>query len=65
MYSALIVEDELFALHSMRDMLDWNIANIGKVYEAANGKEAYEVYLRERPDIILPICACLSWTGSR
>ncbi|WP_300713520.1 helix-turn-helix domain-containing protein [uncultured Acetatifactor sp.] len=53
MYSALIVEDELFALHSMRDMLDWNIANIGKVYEAANGKEAYEVYLRERPDIIL------------
>lgn len=53
MYSALIVEDELFALHSMRDMLDWNGAGIGRVYEAANGKEAYEVYLRERPDIIL------------
>ncbi len=53
MYSALIVEDELFALHSMRDMLDWNGAGIDRVYEAANGKEAYEVYLRERPDIIL------------
>ena len=53
MYSAMIVEDELFALHSMRDMLDWSKAEIGKVYEAANGKEAYEVYLREHPDIIL------------
>lgn len=53
MYSALIVEDELFALHSMRDMLDWNGAGIDRVYEAANGKEAYEVYLRQRPDIIL------------
>ncbi len=53
MYSALIVEDELFALHSMRDMLDWNGAGIGRVFEAANGKEAYEVYLHERPDIIL------------
>lgn len=53
MYSAMIVEDELFALHSMRDMLDWNRAGIDKVYEAANGKEAYEIYLRERPDIIL------------
>lgn len=53
MYSALIVEDELFALHSMRDMLDWTGAGIDRVYEAANGREAYEVYLRERPDIIL------------
>lgn len=53
MYSAMIVEDELFALHSMRDMLDWNRAGIDKVYEAANGKEAYDVYLREHPDIIL------------
>nr|WP_300675950.1 helix-turn-helix domain-containing protein [uncultured Acetatifactor sp.] len=53
MYSAMIVEDELFALHSMRDMLDWNRAGIDKVYVASNGKEAYEVYLREHPDIIL------------
>ena len=42
MYSALIVEDELFALHSMRDMLDWTGAGIDRVYEAANGREAYD-----------------------
>lgn len=53
MYSALIVEDELFALHSMRAALDWKAAGIDQVYEAANGQEAYELYLRKHPDIIL------------
>lgn len=53
MYSALIVEDELFALHSMRAALDWEAAGINQVYESANGQEAYKLYLRKRPNIIL------------
>lgn len=53
MYSALIVEDEIFALHSIRATLDWHAAGIDRVYEAANGQKAYALYLREHPDIIL------------
>lgn len=53
MYTALIVEDELFALHSMRAALDWQGAGIDRVYEAVNGEEAYKLYLQEHPDIIL------------
>lgn len=53
MYSALIVEDEILVRHGIKSMLDWRAVGIDRVYEASNGMEAYELYGREHPDIIL------------
>lgn len=53
MYTALIVEDEAFVRHGIRTMVDWQSVEIGAVYEASNGQEAYELYKRLHPDIII------------
>lgn len=53
MYTALIVEDEIFALHSIRATLNWQAAGIDRVLEADNGRKALELYHQEHPDIIM------------
>lgn len=53
MYTAMIVEDELFVRNSIRVTMDWASCGISEVYEAANGHEALEVYRTYHPEIIL------------
>lgn len=49
----MIVEDEMFVRRGIRSMMDWQSVGIDRVWEAANGLEALELYRREHPDIIL------------
>lgn len=52
MIKLLIADDELLTLEDMAD-LNWASIGIDKVYTAANGAEAYELALKEKPEIIL------------
>lgn len=52
-YSLLIVEDDAFALQSMVTLLGWQELGIDQVYQAANGQDAYEIYLQKHPHIII------------
>ena len=53
MLRAMIVEDELLVRIGIKSAIDWQSASIGAVFEASNGLDAYEIYKREKPDIII------------
>lgn len=49
----LIVEDEVLVRCGLKSVIDWDKLGMTIVGDAANGKQALEIYERERPDIIL------------
>lgn len=52
MINLLIAEDEILTLKNVAG-LNWNSIGIDKVYTATNGIEAYELALKEKPEVIL------------
>ncbi len=48
----LIAEDELLCLNSLKE-LDWKSLGINTVLTAENGEKAYEIAVKEKPDVIL------------
>ncbi len=53
MYKLLIVEDEKSTREGLRDCVDWQLYNVGEVFDACNGKEAIEILVNNSIDIVL------------
>lgn len=53
MLKLLIVEDEKIFRHGIITSFDWTSLGVDKVLEAKNGKQGLEIFMHERPDIIL------------
>ena len=53
MYDAIIVEDEFLVRIGIKSFVNWQDIGINLVGEAENGKEAYNLYLKFRPQIII------------
>jgi two-component system response regulator YesN len=49
----MIVEDEMLARIGIKSAVDWQAIGINFVFEASNGLEAYEIYKKEKPEIII------------
>ncbi len=49
----LIVEDEVLVREGLKSVIGWNKLGMEVVGDAANGRQALEIYERERPDIVL------------
>ena len=53
MYRVLIVEDELFVRLGIKMSVEWEKLDMEVIADVSNGEQAWEVYVREEPDIIL------------
>ncbi|HML46324.1 MAG TPA: response regulator, partial [Clostridia bacterium] len=53
MCRVMIVEDEVFVRMGVKSMVRWEALGLALCAEAANGEDAYRLYLEYRPDIIL------------
>lgn len=53
MYRVLVVEDEIIVREWLRRRVSWDACGLKVCGEAGNGRDAWEVYQREKPDIIL------------
>ncbi|MCR5108118.1 MAG: response regulator [Lachnospiraceae bacterium] len=53
MYKLLIIDDEPLVQAGIRSMLDWKELDIEICSIASNGRQGYEMILRENPDIVL------------
>jgi two-component system response regulator YesN len=53
MYKLLIVDDEPFIRRGIKSLVDYGKLNITRVLEASNGEEAFDIYQKEKPHIIL------------
>ncbi len=49
----LIVEDEVLVREGLKSVIGWDKLGMEVVGDAANGRQALEIYERERPDIVL------------
>ena len=49
----LIVEDEVLVRYGLKSAIDWKKLDMEIIGDAANGKQALEIYEKNRPDIIL------------
>lgn len=52
-YKVLIVEDEVLVRGGLKSVIGWERLGMEIVGDAANGKQALEIYERSKPDIIL------------
>ncbi|HBP38403.1 MAG TPA: hypothetical protein DD640_06625 [Clostridiales bacterium] len=53
MYDAIIVEDEFLVRIGIKSFVNWQDIGINLVGEAENGKEAYNLYQKYKPQIII------------
>ena len=53
MLKLLLADDEELSVRMLKNLINWQSYGIQIVGSANNGIEAWELYLRERPDIIL------------
>ncbi len=53
MYKLLVVDDEPLVRRGIVTLLDYEKLNISEIYEAVNGLEAYDLFVKHSPDIIL------------
>ena len=49
----LIVEDEVLVRCGLRSMVNWEKLGMDVIGDASNGKEALEIYEKEKPDIVM------------
>ena len=49
----LIAEDEILIREGLKSIVDWARLDMEIVGSAVNGKQALELYEKERPDILL------------
>ncbi len=52
-FKLIIVDDELLMRIGIRSMLDWESHGFRQVGEASNGREALDLALEEKPDLII------------
>lgn len=50
---ALIVDDDVFVRQCLMQMLPWQTLDFSQVLEAANGAEAMDIALQEKPDLVI------------
>lgn len=53
MYRIMIVDDEILVRVGLKSTVDWNALGFEIIGEAANGEQAYEMFLKLEPDVIL------------
>lgn len=53
MYKLLIAEDEPLIRRGIKQLIDLENLKISEIFEASNGKEALDIYLEHKPEIIL------------
>lgn len=53
MYKVLLVEDEMLVRFGLKNSIDWNTFNMTVIADAANGQDAWQLYISECPDIII------------
>ncbi len=53
MYRVLIAEDEVFVRLGIKMSVEWEKMDMQVIADAANGQQAWDIYEKERPDIIL------------
>lgn len=53
MFRVLLVDDEIFTIRMLQNLLEWEAMGISLTGFARNGKEAYEMVLKDAPDIII------------
>ena len=63
MRKVLLVDDEIHVIEGLKTTIDWDSLGIGTVLTAANGQEAWEIFLRENPDLVLTDVAMPQMNG--
>ena len=53
MYKALIVDDERIIRQGIRMVVPWDRLGVSEVFMAASGQEAFEIFQKEQPDIMI------------
>lgn len=53
MYTALIVDDEIYAVMGIKSGIHWQELQVSEVYEAFNMRDALQVFERTRIDIMI------------
>lgn len=53
MYRMMIIDDEPYVRRGLKKLTEWEKYGIEIIGEAANGKQAYDVIKKEKPDLIL------------
>jgi len=53
MYTLLIADDERAVREGISKAIRWSDIGINRILLAANGKEAYDIILKEKPNIVL------------
>ena len=52
-YKVLIVEDEVLVRGGLKSVIGWEKLGMEIIGDAANGKQALEIYEADKPDVIL------------
>ena len=53
MYKVLIAEDEMLVRVGLKNSVRWENYGMSVIADVSNGKEAYDVFCRENPDVII------------
>ncbi len=53
MFRTMIVEDEMLVRLGLKNSIDWNKFNMTVIADAADGQAAWEIYQKEKPDLII------------
>lgn len=53
MHRVLLVEDEILVRLGLKNSIDWNRHNMQVIADVANGAEAWEVYEKMQPDVVI------------
>ncbi|WP_409162603.1 response regulator [Paenibacillus sp. KR2-11] len=53
MLRVLIAEDEDMIRAKIKNNIDWKANGFGEIYEAQDGKEAWDLYIKYRPEIVI------------
>ena len=53
MYKVLIAEDEILVRLGLSNSIDWKKLDMVLTSQAANGAQAYELFVQEQPDIVI------------
>ena len=53
MIEAILVDDEILALRMLKELVDWSGLGINICATAMDGEEAFEAFMRFKPDLII------------
>ncbi|MEK4239959.1 response regulator transcription factor [Paenibacillus sp. FSL H7-0714] len=52
-HKVLIVEDEILVRMGLKNSIQWSKFNMIVAAEASNGQEAWDIFLKEKPDVVI------------